>query len=120
MASNTWPSDLPDKPLREGYQETPPQTQIRTEMDTGPDKVRQRFTANVREYNVQIIIDNSQLDSFDTFYTDTTSGGAEKFDYDNPRSGTTEEFRFVVPPDPQYEALGGDLYRVSFKLEQLP
>lgn len=120
MASNSWPSDLPDKPLSEGYEESPPRTQIRTAMDQGPDKVRRDHTANVTEYQMQLVLDEEQLKSFDDFYKNTTNGGSEKFDWEDPRTGDSVEFRFVVPPTPTYANEGGTIWLVRFKLEELP
>ena len=43
----SWPATLPVSPLLDGFIETVPETIIRTDMDQGPAKTRQRTTAGV-------------------------------------------------------------------------
>jgi len=114
----SWPGSLPQKPLLDGNSEVPPKTTVRTQMDAGPAKVRRRFTAGTRDFNAEFIMSKSQVATFDDFYINTINGGANRFDFDNPRTGTTHEFRIV--DQPQYQKIGPDAFRVSMKLEQLP
>jgi len=89
-------------------------------MDQGPAKKRRRFTANVRPIVAEFIMDKSQVDTFDTFYNDTLKGGSLRFDFTEPRSGTTKEFRFTGSEPPTITPLSGNLFRVSTKLEIMP
>ena len=118
MASATWPSDLPDVPLVRGYEESPPDLALRTEMDTGPDKTRRRTTAGPREFAVQFRLTPAQLTTLDTFFVDTLKSGTLRFDFTHPRTGNTFEFRFVGPPS--YRALDSARYRVQATLELMP
>jgi hypothetical protein len=118
MANQSWPSDLPDQPLKRGYEEGPPNVALRTQMDAGPDKIRRRTTAGPRQIAVQFRLSPSQLETLDTFYTDTLEGGTLRFDWTHPRTGTSVEFRFVEPPS--YQALRADRYRVQAQLEIMP
>ena len=123
MANQTWPSSLPQKPLQEGYEERGPANLLRTQMDKGPPKVRRRTTASPRNFSVQFQLDESQVSTFVDFVDQTLKGGALKFDMEQPRTGTTKEFRIIAG---QGEApyritnLGGIIYQVSFDLEILP
>jgi hypothetical protein len=119
----TWPSSLPQDVLVQGYEEGPPNTLVRTEMDQGPDKVRRRSTAGTRTFAAQAIMTKAQVATLDSFILDDLSGGALRFDWVHPRTQASVSFRFV-PIDEQrivtYSALGGDVYRVQMQLEILP
>lgn len=115
----TWPATLPQKLNRARYSESPAMTTIRTSMDAGPDKVRRRFTAGVRPVQGQILLTETQLDTFKTFYNTTLQGGALRFDWDEPLDDTTAvEMRFTS--EPTWTELGPDVYQVRLELEILP
>jgi hypothetical protein len=114
----TWPGTLPAKPLDEGYSEDVPNTLVRTEMDAGPAKVRRRFTAGVRKFNVSFILTTAQIATLDTFFVTDTNAGADQFTWDHPRTEVTGSFRFISPP--KYSSAGGTHWKVSFQLEKLP
>lgn len=62
----TWPATLPQDmgtPLRVNHQSAT----LRSEMDTGPAKQRNRFTAVARQYETQLSFDGAQLATFYTF-----------------------------------------------------
>lgn len=121
MAS--WPASLPDYVLVDGYEESAPNTLVRTQMDKGPDKVRRRYTAGVRTFAAQLELDGTQVETFDTFAITTLEGGALSFDWVHPRTQSNVSFRMVpVNKDALYRvnALGGDYFRVQFQLEILP
>jgi len=114
----TWPSSLPQSPLVSGFAETPPMTSLRTEMDQGPAKVRQRTTAGIRKLQMSFNMTKAQIATLDTFYNTTISGGALKFDFTHPRTASTVSVRIVNPPS--YAPINGEYYSVGLELEQLP
>lgn len=115
----TWPGTLPTAPEGTGYQEQPPNTSIRSTVDAGPPKVRQRFTAGVRPFTMTWLLSKAQVDQLDVFYVTTLGGGSLSFDgLLHPRKQTAAIFRFVEPP--AYAYLGPDVWRASTKLEILP
>ncbi len=114
----TWPVTLPASPLVDGFQETPPPTVIRTEMDQGPAKTRQRTTAGVRRMQLSFILSKAQTATLDSFFTDTVKGGALGFDFTHPRTGSTLNCRFAEPP--RYAALNGEKFRTALVFEVLP
>ncbi len=91
-----WPT-LP-KPIQSGYQETPPDLTIRTTMDTGPVKVRRRFTAGYRIFSLTYHLTKSEATTLDNFYVTTTMGGAIEFTWTNPRTDASCTARFVSAP----------------------
>jgi len=115
MAS--WPVDLP-APLINTIVETPPENTIRTQMEVGPAKVRRRTTANVRPLRFSITCTPTQAAALDTFYTATTSGGADEFDYSHPRTGDSVSARFTQAPT--YSDVNGQAYRIDIALEIMP
>jgi hypothetical protein len=114
----TWPNTLPAAPLLEDFQELPPETAIRTDMDTGPAKLRQRTTAAVGALMVSYLLSKAQTATLDSFYATTLSGGTGVFTYTHPRTGATVSCRFVNPPE--YAAVNGNYFKVTLTLEILP
>ena len=115
----TWPGTLPAAPEGPGYQETVPNTLIRTPMDAGPPKVRQKFTAGVRPFEMTWMLTKAEVATLDAFYVTTLEGGALSFDgLNHPRTQAAAIFRFVEPPS--YAYLGPDVWRARTKLEILP
>ena len=113
-----WPATLPPAPLLDGFVETTPETVIRSEMDTGPAKVRNRTTAGVRKFSMSFLLDKSQTADFDSFYLGDLGGGANSFDFTHPRSGESLRLRLVKPP--QYRAQNAKYFRISLEAEALP
>jgi len=118
MASLVWPSTIPDKPLVDAYNETPPRDVVKSPMDVGPAKMRRRTTSGVRKFSVTMMMTDAEVADLDTFYETTTRNGVLRFDLENPRTGTTVEMRFMEAP--KYKLVSEDDYEVSMKLEALP
>lgn len=112
-----WPSTLP-KPNPDGYQEVMPSNTIRSEMDVGPAKVRKRATSATTKYRLNFEMDNTDVNTLETFFTTTINDGVDTFTMDDPRNGTSETFRIVSPPETV--ALTGVWFRVSVNMEKLP
>ncbi len=112
----TWPI-LP-KPLLAGYSEGISDTTIRSDMDIGPAKVRQRTQAGADPLAFTMLVTAAELDSVMSFYKTTTKRGSIAFDMEHPRSHAAIRARFRSPP--QFSALGNARYNVSVSLEVLP
>jgi len=99
MSIPDWHTDLPDYLLIEGYGETLPNNLIRSEMDTGPAKVRRRNTAGAYQVSGQQYLTAAQLSTLKTFYQSTLLDGSLRFAWTDPLdSETAVEMRFVEPP----------------------
>lgn len=118
MADFDWPDTLPGGPLFEGYKEIPPDIAVRTPFDSGIDQVRPRFSTGVRQMPMQLLLTDEQLQTFDNFFYNSLHGAAA-FNWTNPRTGESAEFRFVGPPG-EYMPVSVDKWRVQFTLEMLP
>ena len=115
----TWPENLPDYMLRDGFEERPPDVQVRTEMEEGPAKVRRWGIADVRIIQGSMEMDADQLDAFDSFYNSTLQGGVLRFEFKHPRTGEVKELRFMKD-SVHYENVGGNVWRVFMGLEVMP
>ena len=114
-----WPASLPQLVAVEGYEESPPETALRTEMEAGPAKLRRRFTAGVRPLSVLLDLDAAQVETLDGFFVTDLAGGSLRFDWVHPRTQATVELRFLRPP--VYRPLGSDAaWRAALHLEILP
>lgn len=115
-----WPASLPQQPLYDGYQEQAPNLVIRSQMDAGPPKIRQRFTAGIRTFAMRLALTKAQVATLDTFFVTTAAGGSIAFEWVHPRTGATVNYRFVVPPQPKYHADADDVWWAELALEILP
>ena len=118
--ANVWPvaDSFPQTPLMEGNTESPPDTAMRTQMDVGPPKLRQRSTAGCAPNSYNFHMTDANIAALWTFYLTTCDGGAEEFEWVHPRTSATEEWRFLARPS--WVQLKNDLYHVTVQLEQLP
>lgn len=113
----SWPNTLPS-PLSDHFQETTPNTVLRTDMEQGPAKVRRRTTAAVRSLSLHYLMSKAQVATLESFYITTLQGGSLSFAFTHPRTGSAVTCRFVKPPE--YNSENGNFFRVSFDLEILP
>lgn len=117
----TWPSTIPFPKL--GWTERRQQGFIRTPMDTGPAKVRRRFSAVSSEMETTVGLTAAQRATFDTFYATTLSEGSGEFTADDKVDGSTATYRFVAPPEFSHRHSNGTqttVYEVVLRLEKLP
>ncbi len=115
----TWPVTIPalSEFLEGTYYEETPNNVIRTQMDVGPAKTRQRSTCAPRNLGGILYMTAAQVATHDTFFVTTTNHGADSWDATAPRIGGSENFRYLKPPT--YKAIGGG-YHVALQLEMLP
>lgn len=97
MANPSWPGTLPAYVLEQGYSEQVADQLLETQMDAGSAKTRRRYTRNNRVFTVEIAMDETQSQSFETFFDTTLAGGSLAFDWLHPRRRTTMTFKFRHP-----------------------
>ena len=118
MPDNLWPPNISEAFTSDAFVETPQEVTIRTDMDTGPPKVRRRFINPVRTYDCNIVLrDASEYETLRDFYYITCKGGTDTILIPHPITGDELSFRFASPP--VFSALG-IAWRAAFKLELLP
>lgn len=116
----TWPASLPQKPQKDGYNETAPTPKIiRSQMGNGKEKVRRRTTSGVAKMSCTFNMTDAQTDTLDGFFANDVKHGVLPFTWTHPRTGVlyTDKFRLLSPPS--YVPLGED-YRVTLQMELLP
>jgi hypothetical protein len=107
-----WPATVPVS--KDSYKESPPNRAVRSSMDVGPDKVRKRSTAAVREVEIRMMLTDDELEDFDEFFDENET---LVFDFTDPRTDTEKRARFASRPT--YD-LNQTMWSVSVKLEYLP
>jgi len=116
MANITWPELLPATLLIDGFSKQPQSNVIRTSMDAGPKKARRRYTARTVKYSGKQIFDAAELAVFEQFYCTVLADGVLRFNFTDPSTLETAEFRFTA--DYTVSAVEG-LFEVSMQLERL-
>lgn len=118
MTFPTWPDSLPLRPLADRYQETLAETSIRTAMEQGPAKIRQRTTAGVTQIEASYVLSHAQAAVLETFYRVTLSGGTGVFACLHPRHGGAVTARFRRSP--VLSARNGSYVLARTEIEILP
>lgn len=112
---SAWPGTLPTFKYLRDFKETPPDNLIRTQMDSGADKIRRRTTANPREVKGSLRLTKTEVAALDTFYMTTLVSGSLSFTHNHPRTDASETWRFTKRPE--YNHRTGDFYLVPLELE---
>jgi hypothetical protein len=118
MANAAWPGNLPAYVNEGGYSEALPDQALESEMDSGPPRVRRRFSTNWRPFGFQMSMTAAQKLAFETFYNDTLFGGTMPFDWVHPIHRTAATFRFRKPT-PKVVAVQGEKVIMAFALDQI-
>jgi len=116
MATITWPALLPSGMLEAGFTKQPQNNVIRTKMDAGPQKARRRYTARTVKYTGKQIFDAAELAVFEQFYEHVLADGVLRFNFTDPVTIETAEFRFTAAYT--VSAVEG-MFEVSLPLERL-
>ena len=116
MAAISWPASLPQTLQLEGLHAHYKDPVIRTEMDTGPAKARLRYTRPPRYFTGGLVLDNEERNALDHFYRITTRYGTLRFNFANPQTMETREYRFRSPPS---ETTLDGLWKIILELEEL-
>lgn len=117
MAS--WPATLPPLSQMNGYQRTPGQGTVRTEMSSGPAFQRRRFTSVPEYITGTLILTRAQRDTFRAFYQTTLAHGSLPFDEEDPVSGTLESMVFIADKPPA-ESGNGVIFQITVNIEVQP
>lgn len=113
-----WPSNLPQFFQEGGYSETLPNQRIESQNDSGPPKVRRRFTTNWRPIEGDIWCTGEQAEDFEEFFEDDLAGGTLSFTWVNPitQDAQTFKFRGGAPR----KSVRGEIVIFRLQLWQLP
>lgn len=114
---DTWPITLQQCLNADDFQMDKGNAVVRTDMDVGPAKMRNRSTKSVDQYTGSIFAGLDALADLEDFYTTVLSHGTLPFLFTDPITNTQRTFRFIQPYS--VRPLGGVQFRVSFKWERL-
>jgi hypothetical protein len=114
-----WPSDLPQKFSASDYNDGLADNMLRSQMDSGPDKVRRLTIANAAPLSGSMMMDLPQWIVLKDFYVNVLHG-AGRFEIPNPEDdgATALIVRFTNPPT-RSQWLPG-VWRVAIMLEVMP
>jgi len=115
--AESFPVSLQDKFNEAGFSFELGDTAMRTSMNVGEDKVRQRYTRAIDKLGGTIELELDDYTDLQTFYRTTLAGGTKTFFFDDPFTQVQSEYRFLRPP--QIRPIGGRYFRISFNWEQI-
>ena len=116
MAQIFWPQGLPETLLLEGLSAKRNSGVIRTQMDAGPKKARRRYTASTKTFSGKMILTAGQRYALEEFYHSALADGVLRFNFTDPQTLETGEFRFT---EDYTENSLADMFEVSVSLEKL-
>ena len=117
MANPVWPVTLPAFAQEGGFSETIQDQTVESNIDSGPAKIRRRFTKSLRKFAITMYMTPAQVTTFETFWQTTVKGGSIAFDWLHPRTRVAATLRFRTPA-PSYTTVGGGaVVVVTFTLE---
>ena len=116
MTNITWPSSLPQVIRLEGLSAQRKSNVIRTQMDTGPQKVRRRYTAITKEFTGSVVLTENQRELLEDWYQNIIGDGALRFVMKDPQTLQPAEFRFLEDYD---EGSNDGLWIITMKLEKM-
>ncbi|MFO1126381.1 MAG: hypothetical protein U1E25_14630 [Methylocystis sp.] len=79
MAVPSWPAELPQRVLRDGYSEKLRDGRLFSRTQSAPGKVRRRYSSAVLPITASIIIDETQKSRLERFWYEDTGGGTLPF-----------------------------------------
>lgn len=120
---DTWPATLPQR-LSADTSVKDDESCARTDMDSGPASVRNRFTAITQSVKGSMALTGAQLTIFNTFFRSTIKNGSLSFNWIHPFTEEAVEIRFKSKPEwaciKSAPAVDDRLYQSSFELEIQP
>jgi len=116
MAAIFWPGSLPKTLFINGLSAKRKTSVIRTAMDAGPKKTRRRYTASTKDFTGKMLLNSEQRLTLEQFYDVTLAGGVYRFNFTDPQTLVTAEFRFRE----EYTENSADgLFEITMQLERL-
>ena len=115
--SETWPSSLPTDILTDGFSQKARPNSIRTQMEAGLDKVRRRYTSEIVDSAVSMVMTFTQYSALEVFYNTTLQGGTLSFNFTDPADDTEYEYQFLDTPG--YSSFDSYNYLVNMQWERI-
>ncbi len=112
----SWPKSLP-KPTIASYGYSPDDAVLATDLEFGPRRTRQRFTATPTSYTVRWLMTTNQLAVFEYFHKNVISQGAAYFSVELKQGAgfLPVDARFIGPFN--VTGIKPELYEVTASLQ---
>lgn len=118
-ASINWLEELPQQFLINGFDESPQDFKVRTDMDAAIAKQRPRFSAATYKFSGMMLMTNTQYELFVSFYRDTLAVGSLEFNMQ--KRGFPDIIQVVRFTDEGYQSSPhGRFWDVKLNLEVIP
>lgn len=119
--SAVWPITLPQIPLRAGFTCKPRDSRIFSQFDVGPPAVRSRYSGEIVDYTIPLLLTFTQRDTLEDFWAVGTLRGTDRFDWIDfftalPTTGAPYQFT----TRPTYTPISDALIACSFDIVSLP
>lgn len=115
----TWPASLPQTPRLTDYEESFRDPVLRTDMQGGEEKTRLLYSAVPRDITMSFVLDQAQMDTFESFWENDINFGATRFTWKLPKDESNGRiFRFNEPY--RKTVLSCDTYILQISVELLP
>lgn len=116
MTSVYWPKELPQRLRLSGLSAVRKSSVIRTEMDAGPAKARQRYTVATKEFSGSVVVTEEQRRILEQWYMLTLGCGVLRFVMEDPQTGDLKEFRFL---EDYTESPADGMWEITMRLEMM-
>lgn len=103
---DSWPIDLPQVPIANGFAEKQPDIALRSQMGVGPAKVRPLTTEGVTQLTCPFRLTSAQRASLLTFWKTTLTSGSLPYTWAHPITGSPITCRIASAPEFQPTARG--------------
>lgn len=116
MTNITWPQTLPQVIRLEGLSGKKKSNVVRTQMDTGPQKARRRYTASTKEFTGSVVLTEAQREYLEDWYDNILGSGVLRFVMKDPQTLELAEFRFL---EEYTEESNDGLWIITMQLEKM-
>ena len=116
MTDLKWPAGLPDVIMLSGLSGRMKGNVLRTEMDAGPAKARQRYSVSTKTFSGKVLLTESQRAVLEQWYRNDTGNGTLRFVMKDPQTLRPAEFRFTDDYD---EVSKDGLWEITLPLEKM-
>lgn len=111
-----WPNELPQSPLLEGFSRQKQENRSRFDPQGGRSKHVVFYTSVPEVIEMEMFLDQSQKDRFESFYEVDTLFGTQEFTIPDPNKNQTILVKFIGDP-PLFRNVGFKDWIVQFALE---
>ena len=122
--AESWPTGIPSVFQASGYGFDAQSGVIRSDMETGPAKVRRRFTAVTENHKGTIIMSKSEFATWKSWFENVIVFGTLPFIMTSPITDASMTVRMIIPTKGTAYSFvpenGTDKGVLSFQIEELP